>query len=223
MKPFAKWIALGMGLAVSACASVDTATRNAVMEERPAPVIEAVTEAAQQMPLNVTSVRVSVPQTLKVSEANMYYPLGDIVWREDPMGDRHAQVQALVQAAIERGTAVMTQGVPVVMEVEIERFHALSEKARYTVGGRHEIEMSVTLRQAETGMILDGPRHLETAFDAYGGQKALEAERNGITQRSRISEHLAGFIQKTYGVPLAPPAAPDLLAEATTPVPAPQI
>lgn len=38
----------------------------------------------------LAGVRVSVPKTLTVSEAKKLLPNADIVWREDPPGDRHA-------------------------------------------------------------------------------------------------------------------------------------
>ena len=37
---------------------------------------------------DVAEVKIVVPQTLRVSEANSYRPNADIVWRGDPPGDR---------------------------------------------------------------------------------------------------------------------------------------
>lgn len=174
-------------LGLTACASVENSTRNASL----------VSEAVNTAPLsiNVQAVRVIVPETLTVSEANLYYPGGDIVWREDPAGDRHAQVKAIVETAMARGTPNIPKGnVPVIMDVQITRFHALSQKARYTIGGVHAIQFAVILRNPETGTILGSPRHVRADFKALGGAEALTAERNGITQKSRIIEHLAEVI-----------------------------
>ena len=59
---------------------------------------------------DVVAVNVDVPKTLKVSEANMYYPVADIVWRGEPRGDRHAQVKAIFQEAFAAGTKDLVQG-----------------------------------------------------------------------------------------------------------------
>lgn len=184
--------ALFLGFGLSACAGVETATRNAPLEApalRPAAV-----------PLDVQEVRVSVPRSLKVSEANRYLPSGDIVWREDAPGDRHAQVAAILQDALERGVADLPEGgVPVVLEVGLVRFHALSEKARYTVGGVHAIRFTYVLRDPVTGAALTEPTFVKADFKALGGQKAITAERQGITQKVRITGHLADVIRAELG------------------------
>ncbi len=84
-------MALGLGLGLSACASVDTATRNAPMDHT-------ATEMAAPAPsFSLAGFDVNVPLTLKVSEANSYYPGGDIVWRGDVYGNRYEQVGALLK------------------------------------------------------------------------------------------------------------------------------
>ena len=50
----------------------------------------------------VADVRVSVPDSLTVSEENILLPAADIVWQEEPKGDRRAQVDAIMTAAIKR-------------------------------------------------------------------------------------------------------------------------
>ena len=47
--------------------------------------------AAQSKGWHVVAVDVSVPDKLTVSEEHTYEPKADIVWREDPIGDRHPQ------------------------------------------------------------------------------------------------------------------------------------
>ncbi|MFY9241378.1 MAG: DUF6778 family protein [Roseovarius sp.] len=192
MKPLRLIAAMMMGLAVSACATPDTASRNAPLEapERVAPIA-----------LDVQSVTVTVPETLEVSEKNRYYPGGDIVWRGDAPGNRHAQVQALVQTAMERGTADMTIGLPVAVEVEITRFHALSEKARYTVGGVHDIEFILTLKDPVSGAIIAAPREIKADLKAFGGTQAIQAEQRGQTQKVRITGHLAEVIAAELNEP----------------------
>lgn len=189
-----------LGLSVSGCASIETATRGATMDtvaslSQMAPATEA--EAAQELPsYNVTDIRVTVPKSLKVSEANRFYPGGDIVWREDAPGDRHAQVQAIVENALRTGVERMEPGaVPVLLDVEVTRFHALSEKTRYSVGGVHAIQFNIVLRNPETGVPYGQPHFVKADFRGLGGQAAIAAEARGVTQKYRITERLAHVIQ----------------------------
>lgn len=175
-----------MGLAVSACAAPDVATRNAPLEapKQIAPV-----------PVSVETVTVTVPRSLKVSEANRFYPGGDIVWREDPMGDRHAQVQKIVQDAMLKGVTGLDGVVPVALDIEVTRFHALTQKARYTTGGVHDLEFKLTLRDVATGAPLSETREVKAHLKGFGGRTAIAAERRGETQKARITKHLAEVIR----------------------------
>ncbi|WP_296429850.1 DUF6778 family protein [Roseovarius sp. BRH_c41] len=187
--------AMMLGFGLSACGSVDTATRNAPLE---APVLR-----AAPISLDVQQIRVTVPKSLKVSEANSYYPMGDIVWREDAPGDRHAQVKTIMEEALATGVAGLQPGtIPVVLDVEVTRFHALSEKARYTVGGMHTIHFAMTLRNPVTGEAYGAPKPVSVSFKAFGGSAAVAAEQRGITQKVRISERLASVIQTELGMPV---------------------
>ena len=179
--------AMLLGLSVSACgAAPEVATRNAPLE------------APKQMnavSLSVQTVTVSVPRSLKVSEANRFYPGGDIVWREDPRGDRHAQVQKIVQDAMIKGVTGLEGSVNVALDIEVVRFHALTEKARYTTGGVHDLEFKVTLRDPVTGQALTEHRVIRADLKAFGGYQAIAAEQRGETQKFRITEHLARVIR----------------------------
>ncbi|MEQ8401499.1 MAG: hypothetical protein RH978_10895 [Roseitalea porphyridii] len=180
-------------MALSGCggAPMETATRNAPADFATPQV------ARTAASVKVTSVKVSVPRTLEVSEANRFYPGGDIVWREDPPGDRHAQVQAIVEAAMLKGVrAVEGEGRPVVLDIEVTRFHALTEKTRNTVGGVHALQFIMQYRDPETGVALSAPRVVKADFKGFGGKAAKAAERAGQTQKVRITDHLAGVIRQ---------------------------
>jgi hypothetical protein len=223
--------ALSVGAVLSACGDSDIVSRDAPFETQPfqsnvsfvqsdvASVKEANTKrivrtisqqkqqprtilpAAILRQINVARVNVSVPTSLKVSEANRYYPKGDIVWREDPIGNRHAQVSKIVHDAMTAGTSTFSGPVPVILDIEVVRFHALSEKARYTVGGDHNIIFKMVLRDAQTGELLSEPRQINTNLDAFGGQQAISAEARGLTQKVRISGHLAEVIRQEMTEP----------------------
>ena len=56
--------------------------------------------AAQSANWRLSSVHVTAPRSLVVSEEEVYVPKADIVWREDPSGNRYEQVEALMERAI---------------------------------------------------------------------------------------------------------------------------
>ncbi|WP_317054461.1 DUF6778 family protein [Roseovarius rhodophyticola] len=191
MKPIRIFVMAVAGLALAGCSSVDTATRNA-----PAQVVASGAVPVDQLSFDIQEIRVSVPKSLTVSEANRYLPKADIVWREDAPGDRHAQVQAIFEDAMARGVSGLPQGtLPVVLDIQVTRFHALTEKARYTVGGVHDLEFLVILRHPETGQMLNTPYQVTADLKAFGGSAALEAEARGETQKVRITDHLAKVIR----------------------------
>lgn len=200
---FAMPLALCAALALSACATAPLETPS-----RAASATGSLADTGQSLapraPLfKVESVRVKVPRSLKVSERNSFYPGGDIVWREDPPGDRHAQVARIVEDAMLRGVRGLEieEGVPAVLDIEVSRFHALTEKARYTTGGVHALQFTMTLRDPETGEPFGEPKFVKADFKALGGSAAVRAEQAGLTQKVRITEHLAGVIQQQLTAP----------------------
>jgi len=188
--------------ALSACMAPEPATRAAHDPSQLAPAAASGARMAQQW--NVRAIDVQVPKRLHVSEANLFFPLADIVWRGDARGDRYAQVDAIVTEAAKRATKDMRKGTPVTVEITMTRFHALTEIARYTTGGKYGIGFDLTLRDATTGAVLAGPRHVATGFPASGGQKAVEEEARGRSEKVVITENLEGLIRAELTRPLAP-------------------
>lgn len=185
-----------MGL--SACSMPFDVTRNARIDTV-TPVIE-----AQTQDWSIVELRIDVPRTLTVSEANSIKPNADIVWREDQLGDRYAQVDALMTAALAPVLGPREGATtPVIVALEVTRFHALTERARYTTGGSHEVEFLLTVAHAETGAVLSGPRPVDLTFRAPGGQAALTEQAQGITQRVRITERLQDWALAEFPMPAA--------------------
>ena len=154
---------------------------------------------------DVKQVNVTVPQSLRVSEANVFYPIADIVWRGEPMANRHNQVRAIVSEGIGRGVAAMHNGRPVAVDVEVTRFHSLTEKTRYTFGGVHSVKFILTVRDLATGGVIDGPRAVVADVKGSGGAQAIAEEQMGRTMRVVITEHLAGVIARELSTPVAVP------------------
>lgn len=179
---------------LSACGTVDTASRAAQDPD----TVTAVDLSALSAQWKLVDVRVTVPDTLTVSEANMYYPLTDIVWRGDPFGDRRVQISKLMDEGMTRGLAHLDGPRPVNFDIVLERFHSLTEKARYSFGGVHNIEYTLLVSDAQTGQPLHGPQFREVALKAFGGEQAFEAERRGQTQKVRIMDHLTFLMQSSF-------------------------
>ncbi|MFV2003410.1 MAG: DUF6778 family protein, partial [Paracoccaceae bacterium] len=156
-----------------------------------------------QLPtMRVVGLVIQVPETLVVSEANSYKPVADIVWRGDPPGNRYEQVKAIFETGIARGVADFSGDLPVVLHIEVVRFHSVTERTRYTIGGVHEIDFFLTVTNGRTGDVVV-PRYLiSSRLKAFGGEQALAAEAAGQTQKVRILAHLAELIkQELTGVP----------------------
>lgn len=153
----------------------------------------------------VSSLNITVPRELSVSEANLYYPAADIVWRGEPQGDRYAQVERIFRDSMGFGISQLRGQRAVVVDVEVTRFHALTEKARYSIsfGGVNSIKFWMTVHDASTGAVIEPRRFVEADFTALQGERALEAEAEGLTERVQISRHLAGVIQRELMTPTA--------------------
>ncbi|WP_372625108.1 DUF6778 family protein [Falsiroseomonas sp.] len=173
---------------LSACAGGDIVSRNALTNSELLGSKDG--EMRASVPLNrsyrVVDVRVEVPETLTSSEDNGIKPRVDILWQEDPAGDRHAQVRELMTAALEEGVAATEGSRDVVLDVVMTRFHALTKRTRYSIGGEHEVWMYVAVRDAETGELLEPARRI--GFDhRISAAQALENEAQGLNQRLEIT------------------------------------
>jgi hypothetical protein len=157
--------------------------------------------APYQSPVSINSIVVSVPRSLKVSERNSYLPRGDIVWRGDPIGDRYVQIQHIFEAALLREAADLKGPVKVDLVIEVKRFHALTEKARYTTGGVHSITFDLAIRDPQTGNLVVPVRTVRADLEEFGGQQAILADARGETQKVRITNHLAEVIRQELSNP----------------------
>ena len=181
---------------VSACADARVASRNAQIDATsPAVFAPAVPS------VSVERISVRVPKSLSVSEANRYYPNSDIVWRGEPLGDRHQQVAQLLHDGLTKGSNDLQGATAVNLDVELLRFHAITEKARYSTGGVHNIMFSLEVTNAETGLPMGERRVVSADLRALGGLEAIAAEGRGETQRVRIERHLAKVIQDELTLP----------------------
>lgn len=189
-----KTLAFGaIAAAMTACSSADVVSRNAPLET---PRVASVEAPQVQRDYNLHSIRFAVPADLKVSEANSYYPIADIVWRGDPLGNRAQQISDIFQTSIQSAGEGLTGRTPVTVDVQLVRFHSLTERTRYSVGGVHSIKFDLTVRHAETGEVLEATRRINGDLAALGGYAALAADNEGQTQKVRITAHLASLFYR---------------------------
>jgi hypothetical protein len=189
--------AIILALGLSACGSYDMSSRNVSPEEALRHSNAATTLSA----IHVVDAKIIVPRSLKVSEANSYLPAGDIVWRGDPYGDRYVQIEAILNDSMKMARSGHKGAVPAVVEIKLNRFHALTEKTRYSVGGVHSVRFDLTLRDPQTGQALAPTREIRADLKEYGGNRAMEAERQGLTQKVRLTHHLANVFRAELAQP----------------------
>lgn len=164
------------------------------------PLSEATPGRMEPHDWSLSLVEVVVPDNLSVSEDNTIKPRADIVWREDPCCDRHAQIDDLMTQALNTGLTNMAGSQPVTVQVQVTRFHAVTERTRYTLGGEHEVEFILTVFDSGTGEILRGPRAVDVTFPASGGEVALAEEARGYYQRDAITDRLVSWAQVEFGI-----------------------
>ncbi|MEM9392361.1 MAG: DUF6778 family protein [Pseudomonadota bacterium] len=150
------------------------------------------------------SVNVDVPLTLSAGEANVFAPSSDIVWQEEllePGEIRHTQVDEIMTEAITRGASGLNGSRPVDLNVEVTRFHALSDYARVRLvdEGVHDITFLMEVVDSRTGEVLVPESEMRTDLIAFAGQESIDALAQGITQRVRITDHVAASIAGFLG------------------------
>jgi hypothetical protein len=197
---------LAIGLLLAGCVQPESASRGAADQSNGVTLASqessgAPTRVVVQPKFNVRDVRVTVPTALRVSEANVYYPFADIVWRGEPLGNRYEQVRQIYLDAAATATATMNSGPDAIVSIQIERFHSVTEKTRYTIGGVHNMVFTLTVLDAQTGAIIDGPREIVADAPAAGGQAALAEDAEGRTQRVVIVERLVQALRNELSVP----------------------
>ncbi|KPP87282.1 MAG: Prokaryotic membrane lipoprotein lipid attachment site [Rhodobacteraceae bacterium HLUCCA08] len=191
-------------LGVAGCSSPGLPSRNAPLDT---PELETTLQVAPR-DYRVQAFVFLTPDDLTVSEGNGYYPFADIVWRGDPIGNRVEQISAIFETAVLGAGEALDGATPVTVEVTLRRFHSLTERTRYTIGGVHSIKFDLTIRHFETREVLEGPRAVDASFPGLGGLAAIAAEQRGETQKVRILQQLTAVFTDELSGP--PPAAAGL-------------
>jgi hypothetical protein len=133
---------------------------------------------------------------LSVSEDESFYPGADIVWRGDPTGPRIAQIEAMFKTAVARNQPVMAGNVPITVTVNLVRFHGVTKRTRYTVGGVYNIIFDLAVINARTGEVIEPPRRVVADLDAPGGATAVQLEDSGQTEKVRVVDFLTAVLRR---------------------------
>lgn len=202
MRPTRVALALVVAFGLGACAGGGDVTRASPFQSLIGPAGGAAAPMALSRDYRVVAVDVTVPDSLTVSEENSYKPRADIVWREDPRGDRRAQVDLLVTDALTGAVKGLNGARKVRLDFVVTRFHALTEKARFSAPsglGSHEVYLTMAVRDAATGDVIEPARAVGFKIEAHTSEDAIADMAQGITQRSRISEALADMVRRELG------------------------
>lgn len=132
---------------------------------------------------------------LTISESESLYPTADIVWRGDPSGPRITQIGDMFEEAADRSRGVLSGRTPVDVEVTLVRFHGVTNRTRYSVGGVYNVVFDLTVRDASTGAVIEPPRRIVGNLDAPGGEEAVRLEERGQTERVRVTDFLTSLLR----------------------------
>lgn len=139
----------------------------------------------------LANVVASVPASLTVSNSNTYAPNADIVWHGEPFGDRRAQVAAIMDEAITRGASDLQGRRPVTISARVLQFHAVTPIAvARAPGAVHNIKYSLQVLDAATEEPLTTEEVISADLEAYVGAAAVTAAIGGLTQKTRITDHI---------------------------------
>lgn len=205
MKPVRAALMIAAAVALTACAAPNVvATRGAssngplLGQEGSGPV------APLARSYHVTAVNVTVPETLTVSEANSYKPRADIVWREDPTGDRYSQVDKIITDAVTEAVAGMNGRRDVTLEIVVTRFHALTELTRFSAPpglATHDVKMTLAVLDSKTGEVIEPARPIGFEIEAHTSGQAMADIAQGITQKMNITSAVVTLIQNELATP----------------------
>ena len=140
------------------------------------------------------------PNTLTVSNNNTYAPQADVVWHGEPFGDRRAQVAAVLDEGLTRGSRPLRGERPVTMTARILTFHGVTPSAvARAPAAVHNIRFVLSVFDARTGEVLVHNETISADLEANVGTAAIAAAINRQTQRERVVEHIASVMRGWLG------------------------
>ena len=146
-------------------------------------------------------VEVTVPDSLRVSEANSLAPNAEIVWHGEPEGNRRNQVATILRDGIARGAADLPGQQSVTFGVTLQEFHAVTPAAINTAPSAvHNIAYTIQTFDSRTAAPVTSPTAIKADLPALTGSAAVVAAQEGQTQKVRITNHLARVTRSWLGM-----------------------
>ena len=140
----------------------------------------------------LSSLVVDVPADRTVSEANTLAPDAHIVWREEPLGDRRAQVRAILAEGISRPFRELRGRRRIHVRAQLIHFHAVTPRAVSAAPAAvHNVRYALQIFDAQTRDPITEASNISADLDAFVGASAVTAALQGQTQRVRIVDHIA--------------------------------
>ena len=140
----------------------------------------------------LADVIVTVPAGASTTELNTFAPTADIVWHGEPLGDRKAQVAALMEEGILRGGRGLNGPRAITITALVERFHGVTPRAVMRAPAAvHSISYTMQVFDANTGEEITRPIPVRADLEALVGPAAISAAMQGQDQRTRIVNHIA--------------------------------
>lgn len=149
---------------------------------------------------SVEAINVAVPSELTVNATNYMIPSEDIVWYGEQVGDKRHQVAAILKDGLVEGSAPLRGSVPVIWDVELIKFHALTPKAFYHAPsgtGVESVRFKITVIDARTRTVLVPEQII--AADGPARVAADEGSR-GYAERRRIVQKIAETTRGWLGI-----------------------
>lgn len=149
----------------------------------------------------VTTVNVTVPENLTVSDENTYLPRADIVWHGDPPGDRRAQVQKIVAESARSAVSGLRGSTPVVLNMTVEEFHGVSPIALARAPEAvYHMAFLAQITDARTGAALTPLTQIQADTPALVGEAGINAAQFGPSQTEQVSRHIVATLQGWLGI-----------------------
>ena len=149
----------------------------------------------------VSDVIVTVPANATTSEQNTFAPSADIVWHGEPVGDRKAQVAALMEEGIRRGAQGLRGPRAITITALVERFHGVTPRAvARAPSGVHSISYTIQVFDSNTGEAVTNVIPVRADLPAIVGPAAITAAVQGQDQRSRIVNHIAAVTAGMFSI-----------------------
>ncbi|PZX14572.1 DUF6778 family protein [Celeribacter halophilus] len=149
---------------------------------------------------HVKDIIVTVPYDLTVNTENYMIPSEDIVWYGEQTGDTRQQVADIVKDGLKEGSASLKDSVPVIWDVELIKFHALTPKAFYRAPsgtGVESVRFKIKVLDARTHAVLVP----EQIIAADGPAKvAADGGSRGYMERKRIVLKIAETTRGWLGI-----------------------